>query len=126
MPARARTSGLARVKSRPSNSMRPARGRSRPMMLLSSVVLPTPFRPIRQTTCDGPTSRSTSRRIRLSPYATDSFSIRSIFLFPVLPQVDFDHPGIALHFPDRALAEQLPFMEHGHFRGNLPHERHVV
>src|SRR2546427_5302111 len=120
MPARARTSGLARVISRPSNSMRPARGRSKPMTLLSSVVLPTPLRPIRQTTWDGPISRSTSRRIRLSPYATDSFWMRSIFLFPVLAEIDFDHLGIALHFLHRALAQHLAFVQHGHFHGNLP------
>src|SRR5262245_8384802 len=126
MPARARTSGLARVMSRPSNSIRPARGRNRPMTLLSSVVLPTPLRPIRQTTCDGLTSRSTSRRIRLSPYATDNFSMRSIVLFPVLPEVDFDHLGIALHLRHRALAEHPPFVQHRYFHGDLPHECHVM
>ncbi len=37
------------------------------MMLLRRVVLPTPFRPIRQTTLPAGTSSETSHRIWLSP-----------------------------------------------------------
>src|SRR5579883_3351441 len=125
MPARARTSGLARVTSRPSNSMLPARGRSRPMMLLRSVVLPTPLRPIRQTTSPGPISRSTSRRIKVSPYATDRFSMCSIGL-AVLSEIDFDHLGVALHLLHGALAENLALVQDGHLHGDLAHEGHVM
>src|SRR5438093_651830 len=78
MPARARLSGLALVMSLPSNRIRPDFGRKRPITLLSNVLLPTPLRPIKQTTSPGPTARSTSRTISVSPYATDSFSIASI------------------------------------------------
>src|SRR5262245_24721447 len=98
--------------------MRPDRGRSRPMTLLSSGGLPTPLRPMRQTTSPGPTCRSTSRRIRLSPYATDSCSIVSIGL-AVLSQINFDHLGVALHFHDRALTQDLPLVQHRHRPGNL-------
>src|SRR5439155_25458550 len=125
MPARARTSGLARVRSRPSNTMRPARGRNSPMMLLSSVVLPTPLRPIRHTTCPACTSRLTSRRISVSPYDTDRFSI-CIIDFAILSQIDFDHLGIALYLAHGALAENLALVQHRHRHGNLPDERHVV
>src|SRR5438552_11764138 len=78
MPARARLSGLELVMSLPSNRIRPDRDRKRPITLLSSVLLPTPLRPIKQTTSPGPTAKSTSRTISVSPYATESFSIASI------------------------------------------------
>src|SRR5438105_5525344 len=105
--------------------MRPERGRSSPMTLLSSVVLPTPLRPMRQTTSPGPTCKWTSRRIRLSPYATDSCSIVSIGL-AILSQINLDHLGVALHLRDRALAEGLALVQDSHGPGDLPHERHVM
>src|ERR1700726_988006 len=106
MPARARLSGLALVRSLCSKTIRPDRGRNSPMMHLRSVVLPTPLRPIRQTTSPGPTARSTSRTISVSPYATDSCSIRSI-RFLVLSEINLDHPGVVLHLVDAPLAQQL-------------------
>src|SRR5439155_24709907 len=78
MPARARLSGLALVMSLPSNRIRPDRDRKSPITLFSNVLLHTPLRPIKQTTSPGPTSKSTSRTISVSPYATESFSIASI------------------------------------------------
>ena len=60
-PAPAPPAGPASGRGRRSGR-RPCDRRSRPMTLLSSVVLPTPLRPIRQTTCPAGTSRSTSRR----------------------------------------------------------------
>src|SRR5579872_4192278 len=125
MPARARTSGLARVRSWPSKATRPARGRKRPMTLLSSVVLPTPLRPIRQTNSPGPTSRLTSRRTCVSPYATDRLLTRSM-LFAALAQVDLDHARVALHFRHAALAQLPPLVQYRDARGDLAHERHVV
>src|SRR4051794_10100061 len=125
MPARARTSGAVRVRSRPSKRMRPDRGRSRPMMLLSSVVLPTPLRPMRQTSWPAPTSKSTPRKMSVSPYDTCSCSIWSI-AFAVLAEVHLDHFRVALHFRHRALAEDAALVQHRHAAGDLPHERHVV
>src|SRR5437763_10509559 len=113
MPARARTSGLARVRSRPSNSTWPARGRRSPMTLLRSVVLPTPLRPMRQTTWPAPTSRSTSRRMSVSPYDTDSFSIFSIGL-AVLSQVDFDDLRVALHLAHGPLTQDMALVQDRH------------
>src|SRR5947209_9302023 len=78
MPARVRTSGEARVKSRSSNETEPPRALSKPIVAFKSVVLPTPLRPIRQTICPGATSRSTSRTMLVSPYATDNERILSI------------------------------------------------
>src|SRR5437773_4849453 len=105
--------------------MRPARGRSKPMMLLRRVVLPTPLRPMRQTTWPGPTSRSTSRKIWLSPYDTCSCSMRSIG-FAILSEIDLNDAGIALHFLHGPLAEDLSLVQHGDLAGNLPHEGHVM
>src|SRR5580658_5503550 len=128
MPARARTSGEVRVRSRPSKETEPPRVLSKPMVAFKVVVLPTPLRPIRQTICPGATSRSTSRTMLDSPYATHSELILSIVVpvhgsspdrrtglrgrttglrhvhgvsrgsFLVLPQVDLDDLGIVLHF----------------------------
>src|SRR5437879_110492 len=125
MPARACTSGAARVRSLPLKSTRPARGRKSPMMLLSSVVLPTPLRPMRQTTSPGFTARSTSRRMRVSPYAVCSCSIRSIAL-PVLSEINLNDLRVALHFLDGPLAEDLALVEDGHHAGDLADEIHVM
>src|SRR3954451_2553156 len=125
MPARARTSGLARVRSRPSNSTCPERGRKRPMTLLSSVVLPTPLRPIRQTSSPGRTSRLTPRRTCVSPYATDSVLTWSM-LFAALAQIDLDHARVALHLRHAPLAQLAALMQHRDARGDLADERHVV
>src|SRR5262245_31403244 len=125
MPARARTSGRVRVRSLPSKRMRPERGWSKPMMLLSRVVFPTPLRPMRQTTSPADTCMSTWRRICVSPYDTESCSISSICL-AILSQIDFDHFGIALHVANRALAENFTLVQDGYLHGDLPHERHVV
>src|SRR6516225_8278237 len=125
MPARARTSGLAFVRSRPSKVTWPARGRNRPMTLLSSVVLPTPLRPMRQTSSPALTSRLTSRRICVSPYATDRLLTWSM-LVPVLAQVDLDHARVALHLGHPPLAQLLSLVQHGDARGDLPDKCHVV
>src|SRR5437763_10878325 len=125
MPARARTSGVVLVRSLPSKRTRPERGLSRPMTLLSSVVLPTPLRPMRHTSCPGPTSRSTPRRISVSPYATCNCSIRSMGL-SVLAEIDLDDLGVALDFLHCTLAKYLPLVKHRDLAGDLPDEGHVV
>src|SRR5262245_61189932 len=126
MPARARASGRLRVMSRPSNAILPPRGWSSPMMLLSSVALPTPLRPIRLTTSPGRTSISRSRRISVSPYDTDRFSMVNIggffFGLAVLAQVNFDNLWVPLDFADGPLAEDHPLVQHGYLHGNLADE----
>src|SRR5947209_9132766 len=95
------------------------------MTLLSRVVLPTPLRPIRQTTLPPSTSRSTSRRMSVSPYATCSCLMHNMVL-PVLSEVNLNHFWVALHFLNGALAERLALMQNGHGAGNLPDEGHVM
>src|SRR5438309_7813432 len=99
-------SGGSRVRSLPSSRTWPDLGCSSPITLLSSVVLPTPLRPMRQTTFPCFTSRSTSRRMSVSPYATCSCLMESIGL-PVLSEVNLNHLGIALHFLHGSLTEHL-------------------
>src|ERR687883_1149050 len=96
MLRRARSSGGSSVISWPWNVIAPDRGVSRPMMLFNSVVLPTPLRPRRQTTCPGGTCRCTSHNTWLSPYDTFRPSMVSIGLMPSA-QIHLDDAGITLH-----------------------------
>src|SRR5919197_2380600 len=104
MPRLARSSGDSRVSSWPLNVIDPERGVSRPMMLFNSVVLPTPLRPRRQTTCPGGTCRCTSHNTWLSPYDTFRPSMASIDAVPS-PQIHLDDAGIALHRVHGALTQ---------------------
>src|SRR3990172_1309046 len=127
MPARARRSGDQRVIRDPSNVTFPERGVKSPITVLSSVVLPTPFLPMRQTTVPRGTSRSTPHRIWLPPYATSSFSIDSMGLgLPSPTDVHLQHPGILLDLFVRPLAEDGALMEHGDFAGDPADELHVM
>src|ERR1700730_18528093 len=112
MPWAARSSGRRPPRSAPSNVMRPARTGSRPMIDLSSVVLPTPLRPIRQTTPPSGTWRETSQSTWLSPYATSRPRISSIG-FPAPAQIDLHHPVVLLHLFHGPFAEDAPLVEHG-------------
>src|SRR5262245_17482549 len=96
----------------PSSTIRPARAGSRPMTARSTVVLPTPLRPMRQTTCPAGTVRSTPHRTCEPPYATSSFSTDSMGLL-ALAQVDLLHARVALHLLARPLAQHAALVEHG-------------
>ena len=63
MPALARSYGVALSMDLPSNWMAPLLMGTRPIRLLSSVVLPTPLRPSRTVTLPGSAVRLTSRRM---------------------------------------------------------------
>jgi hypothetical protein len=67
MPLRARISARLLAMSLPMKPILPERIGSAPITLLSSVVLPTPFRPIKQTHEPSGTSRSTSHSVWLWP-----------------------------------------------------------
>src|SRR5207302_995885 len=124
--ARARRSLDHRVMSTPSSVTRPPRTGIRPMIAFSSVVFPTPFRPMRQTTLFAGTARSTLHSTWDSPYAASSFSTASMRRFFSLTQVDLQHARVGLDLLDGALAQHHPLMEHGHLAGDLAHEHHVV
>src|SRR5574341_1129469 len=125
MPRLARSSGDSRVSSAPLKVIDPERGVSRPMMLFNSVVLPTPLRPRRQTTCPGGTCRCTSHNTWLSPYDTFRPSTVSIDAVPSA-QIDLDNAGIALHRIHRALTQDTALMQHRDALRRLTHKLHVV
>src|SRR5688572_8788100 len=123
MPARTRRSVGHRVMSTPSRVTRPPRTGIRPMTALSSVVFPTPFRPMRQTTLFAGTLRFTDHRTWDSPYEASTpsmVSMRSHF-FPVT-EIDLEHARIGLDLVHGALTEHGALMEHRDFSGDLAHE----
>src|SRR5207244_8488501 len=125
MPARTRRSVDHRVMSAPSNITRPPRAGIRPMTVLSSVVLPTPFRPMRQTTLFAGTVRSTLHSTCDSPYAASSCSTVSMLLLPVA-EIHLEHARIRLYLIHRALAEHHALMQYRHLARDLANALHVV
>src|SRR5712692_1148163 len=103
----------------------PARTGIKPITALSSVVLPTPFRPMRHTTLFAGTVRSTLHRTWDSPYATSSPSTVSMLFLP-MTQIDLEHARIRLDLLDRTLAEHGALMHHRHLACDLADELHVV
>src|SRR2546422_3703887 len=69
MPAARTSAGSAPWIGRPSNTMRPRVGASRPETARSVDVLPAPLAPITQTSSPGYTTRSRPRRTATGPYA---------------------------------------------------------
>src|SRR5712691_7526241 len=125
MPRLARSSGDSRVSSAPLKVIDPDHGVSRPMRLFNSVVLPTPLRPRRQTTCPGGTLRCTSHNTWLSPYDTFRPSTVSIDVVPSA-QIDLDDAGIALHHVHGAFTQDATLMQHRDALCRLTHKLHVV
>src|SRR5262252_8561300 len=125
MPRLARWSGDRRVSSASLKVIDPERGVSKPMMLFNSVVLPTPLRPRRQTTCPGGTCRCTSHNTWLSPYDTFRSLMVSIDVVPST-QIDFNDAGIALHHVHGALTQNTALMQYCDSLRRLTHKLHVV
>src|SRR5581483_4476900 len=73
MPARACASGDLRVRSTPSNRMRPAVGSVSPARQLKNVDLPAPLGPIRPTISPASTERSAPATARKLPNAFETF-----------------------------------------------------
>src|SRR5581483_1159478 len=127
MPARARFSGFMLRMLRPSNVISPAIVFCKPVMLLSVVVLPTPLRPIKQTSRFAGTSSCTPRRMREPPMLTWRLSMRSMSVVVMLAaEINLYHAFVVLHFVDAAFAQNRALVQHGHFFRNLPDENHVV
>src|SRR5438552_15120674 len=125
MPARTRRSVGHLVISTPSNTTRPPRAGIRPITVLSSVVFPTPLRPMRHTTLFAGTVRSTDQSTWDSPYATSRPSTVSMGLLAVA-EVDLEDAWIRLHLLHGAFAEDGPLMQHGDLARDLADELHVV
>src|SRR5438105_13748564 len=118
MPPRTRRSVGHRVMSAPSRVMRPPRTGINPMTALSSVVFPTPFRPMRQTTLFAGTVSATLHRTWDSPYAASSPSTVSMGFFPV-PEIDLEDARIRLDLIDGPLAQHGALMQHRHLPRDL-------
>src|SRR5229473_2866325 len=103
----------------PSKVMRPERGRSRPLSVERSVVLPAPFDPTSATISPARISRSTSHSTWTSPYATFSFSVRRrtpsvgmrARLRVLLAEVRLDHRRVDRDLGGRALRDFAPVVE---------------
>ena len=66
-PSATIASGRSRVTSTPSSRMRPALGRTSPLIARSSVDLPAPFEPISVTISPARTSNETPRSAWIAP-----------------------------------------------------------
>src|ERR1700751_657074 len=103
MPARAIASDASPVSSRPSRRTEPWRCSAIPMIALSVVVLPTPFRPNSVATSPARTSKVTPWRICDSPYhAWRSFTASmggagGFFSGMAGSQISFAHRRIVRH-----------------------------
>src|SRR5262245_16856708 len=95
------------------------------MTLFNSVVLPTPLRPSRQTTCPGGTCRCTSHNTWLSPYDTFRSLTVSIDVVPST-QIDLNDASITLHRVHGALTQDTAPMQHRDALRRLTHKLHVV
>src|SRR4029453_12652257 len=129
MPQAARSSGRRPPRSQPSNFPLPDRTGRGPLIDFSSVVFPTPLRPIRQTTVPAGTSSETFHSTWLSPKATlrpRTSSMRGFRRGVAAAEVDFAHPRILLDLVHRALAEHAALVENGDPSGQAAHELHVV
>src|SRR3954464_9608413 len=77
MPSRACSSGEARVKSWPSNTMRPVVGKVSPARQLKKVDFPAPFGPIRPMISPSSMERSAPATARRLPKVFETFSALS-------------------------------------------------
>src|SRR5882757_4908756 len=109
--------------STPSRVIEPARGRSRPLTVRSTVDLPAPLGPTTQVIISGSSARSTPRRISAAPYPAqtpDSVSTGS------RPQVGVEDGGVALHGGGSSLGDLRAVVEHDHRVAESHYHMHVV
>src|SRR4051794_19289006 len=112
------------VKSTPLRRMRPERAGRSPTSVFSSVVLPMPLRPMIATASRSPAPIDTSWITCDSRYATLRLETSSMRGSSV-PEIDVDHTRVVLHLGDRAFAQQLSLVQHGHLVRDAFHEVHV-
>src|SRR2546422_1558917 len=115
---------------RPSNTMRPRVGESRPDTARSVEVLPAPLAPIRQTNSPGCTTRSRPRRAATGPYAAWRSSrlsngVRSGTITGG-PQIGADDVRVRLDGGGRALGDHAAVVQHDHGVRDGHDHPHVV
>src|SRR6185436_15188858 len=109
--------------SAPSSWIEPCQARTRPITVLSSVLLPAPLAPISATISPRFTSSDTSRSTGEAPYPLETRSSRSMLFHS---EVGVDHRALAPHGIGRTLGELLAVMHHDDVLGEAHHEAHVV
>src|SRR5438445_1620708 len=130
MPAARTSAGSAPWIGRPSNTMRPRVGASRPETARSVDVLPAPLAPITQTSSPGYTTRSRPRRTATGPYAAWRSSrlsngARSDTAIDG-PQVGADDVRVRLDRGGRALRDHAAVGQHDHGVRDGHDHPHVV
>src|SRR6266576_1453320 len=124
MPSRNRRSGRRPPMSLPRNRIWPRRGRMSPEIVRSSVDLPAPFGPIRQTKSPASTSRSTPRRMSPpDPYPATS---RSHWTSTSVSEVGIEDGGIGAHLGRRPARDHPTAVQHNHRLAQLHDKAHVV
>src|SRR5919106_4848751 len=89
----------------------PARARSNPQMVRSSVVLPAPLEPMTATASPSPTRRLTSCTTVLSPYPASRLSTLSIAAGST-SEIRLDHLGVGHHLRRGSQRQLLSEVEH--------------
>src|SRR6266516_2987051 len=108
-PLRARQCGPARVISRPRHMTAPRLTRVKPMMVRSSVDLPTPLRPRMARLPPSGTVRVMPSSTMASPYpARTSSSASSASAMARPTQIDVAHAHVGRDFPRRTLYQDAP------------------
>src|SRR5215813_7178730 len=99
-------------RSLPSQRMLPPRGRRRPAMDLSSVLLPAPFGPRSATISPAPTVSVTPPSARTSPYDTSRSCTSSMARLSFDAQIGVEHGGIGGDGRGRSLGDLLARAQH--------------
>src|SRR5438270_718119 len=123
------SSGAKEVISRPSKRTRPRRGRSRPVIVLSSDVLPAPFAPSTAVMPPCSTVRLTLSIARTGPYdalrsSTSSTGCESLAVSRA--EVGLEHVRVLLHLRGRSARDQPARVEHHDLVANRHHEVHPM
>src|SRR5215813_6257610 len=110
---------------RPPYAMSPAWNVVWPMMVASSVVLPTPLRPSTASEPRSPREKPTSSSTTVAPYPArtpESVSPSAM----TLPEVDPVHARIVADLVGSSLAQHLPLHQHRDATGEAEDQVHVV
>src|SRR5580765_4085014 len=125
-PLRARRKTGTRSTRCPPSITSPLCGVVCPITVASSVLLPTPFRPM--TLMQSPRSRArlTSSSTTVSPYPAMTCRSSSALAMGGLPEVDRSHVGIGPDLAWASAGEHRSVHQHGDLRSESEHEGHVV
>src|SRR5262245_4318193 len=123
MPRRARSLGLRRVMSSPSNLIAPLLIACCPARASRRLVLPTPLRPSTHVTLPASAASDTLRNACAAPSCR---SIESTCNIVLSPQIDLNHALVLRDLVDRAFRQHRAFVQTGDLDAELAHEGHIV